>query len=108
MIISALHNLIIKSDQGNVRCKSYQSMIQLITWSIVGDDTYIKIYTDLEDNVNESTSQQQSTSSNLNIPTLPGIARKVTQIEDLKQKRRNLTVKRTMKTTGTQDLFYKL
>ena len=83
-------------------------MIKLITGSLVEDDKYSMIYTDLEDNVNESISQQQSISSNLNILTLSGIACKVAQVEDLKQKRRNLTVKRTMKTTGTQDLFYKL
>ena len=39
---------------------------------------------DLEDNVYESTFQQQSTSSNFNIPTLSGIAGKVAQVEDLK------------------------
>ena len=59
-------------------------MIKLITWSLVRDDTYSKIYTDLEDNGNESTSQQQSTSSNFNIPTLLIIACKVAQVEDLK------------------------
>ena len=47
-----------KSDQDNVRCKNYRSMIKLITGSLVGDDKYSKIYTDLEDYVNESSSQQ--------------------------------------------------
>ena len=83
-------------------------MIKLITGSLVEDDTFTRIYTDLEDNVNESTSQQQSISSNLNILTLSGIACKVAQVEDLKQKRRNLTVKRMTRTTDTQDCFYKL
>ena len=83
-------------------------MIKLITGSLVEYDNYSKIYADLDDNVNESTSQQQSTSSKFNIPTLSGIAWKVAQVEDLKQKRRNLTVKRTIKTTGTQDLFYNM
>ena len=48
-----------KSDQDNVRCKIYRSMIKLITGSLVGDDKYSKIYADLDNNVNESTSQQQ-------------------------------------------------
>ena len=59
-------------------------MNQLITGSLVRDDKYSKIYADLEDNVNKSTFQQQSTSSNFNIPTLSGIAGKVAQVEDLK------------------------
>ena len=59
-------------------------MIKLITGSLVGDDKYSMIYADLNNNVNESTSQQQSTSSNFNIPTLSGIAHKVAQVEDLK------------------------
>ena len=44
-----------KSDQDNVRCKKYSSMIKLITGSLVGDDKYSMIYTDLDNNLNEST-----------------------------------------------------
>ena len=46
-----------KSDQDNVRCKSYQSMLKLITGSLVRDDKYSMIYLDLDNNINESTSQ---------------------------------------------------
>lgn len=64
-------------DPVNVRCKGYPAMIKLITGSLVGEEEYNKIYADLDSNGNES-----GTSSDFEIPTLTGIARKVAMVEN--------------------------